>query len=145
MAPDAPDGLPQDHAIMHRTFSTAVAAVVIAIGFTGTAQAGFVSGRELLDICSPAPADPFYRLKVAECRGYVVAVADTADCSRKDAEFTWDSTANPSQRALVDKVIVWLRSHPGTLHFQANGLVAAALAESYPCGGRSGAGQKAGP
>lgn len=111
-----------------------LAAAFAFIGLSGPpAEAGFVSGADLLDICTPQSRDPVYRLKVAECRGYVVAIADATECGQRAVDFSWNSNAAVSQHELVDSVVVWLRSHPGTLHYQANGLVAAALADSFPC------------
>ena len=97
------------------------------------AVAGFVDGSDLLAMCSTPKIDPVYRLKVAECRGYVVGIADTFDCKRQSSGFTWNSAAPGTQRELVDAVINWLRAHPDTLPRQANGLVAAALSEAHPC------------
>lgn len=118
-----------------RRASRVVLAAAIAFTFSAGSEAvaGFVSGKDLLDSCSPQKADPVYRLKVAECRGYVIGVADTFDCKRLSSGFGWDSAAPTTQRALVEKVVLWLRSHPETLSFQANGLVAAALSEAHPC------------
>jgi hypothetical protein len=105
------------------------------------AQAGFLTGEELLQTCSPSTVDPVYRLKLAECRGYVVAIADTADCSRKNLEFKWNSSTGASQRDLVDTVAEWLRTHPALMHYQADGLVAAALSETFPCQSVAASGQ----
>ena len=119
---------------MHARKHLLLAAFVAYALFTpDAAHAGMVTGKELLDSCSPAPADPVYRLKVAECRGYVVAIADSSDCSRNNLEFKWNSATNASQRDLVTTVVDWLKSHPATLGYQADGLVAAALSDSYPC------------
>lgn len=122
-----------------------VSVALVALAFTASppAKAGYVTGQDLLSICSPQRADPVYRLKVAQCRGYVVAIADTADCSRKNIEFRWNSATNASQHQLVDTVVGWLEAHPALLTYQADGLVAAALADQYPCNAvtASGTGQ----
>ena len=91
------------------------------------------SGRNVLASCNPSAADPVYRLKVAECRGYVIGIADSFDCNEASLGFTWNSVTAASQRDLVDHVITWLRAHPDSLGYQANGLVSAALAEAFPC------------
>lgn len=119
---------------MHtKTLLLIAALVALPSLFPLPAQAGYVSGQDLLDSCSPQPVDPVYRLKVAECRGYVVAIADASDCSRKNLDFKWDSRKNVSQREIVNDVIAWLKTHPEALHYQADGLVAAALSKTYPC------------
>ncbi|MFO1130849.1 MAG: Rap1a/Tai family immunity protein [Hyphomicrobiales bacterium] len=111
----------------------AVAATAIALGQVGSAAAGFVSGTELRDSCRPQKIDPVYRLKVAECRGYVLGIADSFDCARPLRQPAWNSQSAASQEELVNTVLVWLDSHPQSLTFQADGLVAAALAEGFPC------------
>lgn len=97
------------------------------------AQAGVLSGEDLIGICEPAKADPVYRLKLAECTGYIIGVADTFDCSNKTLGFTWNSGSYNNQRKLVASVVEWLHMHPNVLHYQASGLVASALSGSYPC------------
>ena len=109
-------------------------AVVLALPMLLTpVQAGVLSGEDLIGICEPAKADPLYRLKLAECAGYIVGVADTFDCTNKTLGFTWDSTKYNNQRKLVTGVLDWLHFHPNVLHYQASGLVASALSGSYPC------------
>lgn len=110
------------------------ASFLVVLGSAGSAHAGFVSGMDLLQSCVPARADPVFRQKVAECRGYVVGVADTFDCTNALLGFNWQSSSmQASQRSIVDLVIGWLRSHPELLQFEADGLVAAALSEKFPC------------
>ena len=107
--------------------------LAVAMISTPPADAGFVSGADLLDACSPARIDPVYRLKVAQCRGYVVGVADTFDCRNPTIGFTWNGEAKTTEEALVVVVTKWLRNNPSDLHYQANGLVAAALSTEFPC------------
>lgn len=109
------------------------ALVSLCLMFAGAAHAGFVSGADLLDACSPPRADPVYRLKVAECRGYVLGVADTFDCDNNVLGFTWNSSTRIGQREVVDVVVGWLSKHPDKMSYQASGLVAAALSESFSC------------
>ena len=109
------------------------AIMVVGVCLAPSAEAGFVSGADLLGICSPAKVDPVYRLKVAECRGYVIGVADTFDCSNPATEFTWNSETSVTQEGLVVAVVKWLRKNPQNLRYQANNLVAAALSTEFPC------------
>lgn len=109
-------------------------AMLLALGQAGSARAGYVTGGELLGSCRPARIDPVYRLKVAECRGYVVGVSDSFDCRRHNQDFSWENRSRVSQEELVNVVIAWLESHPETHFYQADGLVAAALSEAFPCG-----------
>ena len=117
------------------------ASVVLALLVPHAAVAGMVTGKELLDICHPLPVDPVFRLKVAECRGYVVAIADSSSCNHKNLEFKSNTANSKSQRELVDNVVAWLRTHPATLTYQADGLVAAALSDAYPCDPVTASGQ----
>ena len=118
-----------------RAFGRCVLAAVLAAALLSPSgvAAGFVSGGDLLESCKPQPIDPVFRLKIAECHGYVVAIADSFDCGQDARGFTWDSTTHVSQRDLVAAVVTWLGKHPRQLGYQANGLVAAALSETYPC------------
>lgn len=117
---------------MIRLFLLAALSVIAACSVP-PAEAGFVSGADLLDICSPSRIDPVYRLKVAQCRGYVIGVADTFDCVNPTIGYTWNSETETSQEALVGVVVKWLQDNPGNLRYQANGLVAAALSTEFPC------------
>ena len=98
-----------------------------------TAFAGFVSGEQLLDICKADGQGSGNPLKSAECQGFVIGVADTFDCVEKLHGFTWDSTAKVAQAQLVKVVVDWLDKHPNALAYEADGLVGAALSESFPC------------
>lgn len=111
-----------------------LAAIVFALSLSGAmAQAGAISGEDLIGICEPARADPVYRLKLAECAGYIVGVADTFDCKNKTLGFTWNSSQYSNQHKLIADVVDWLHLHPNVLHYQASGLVASALSDGYPC------------
>lgn len=98
-------------------------------------HAGIMSGEDLLGICEPQPVDPLYRLKLSQCTGYIIGVADTFDCRNKTLGYTWDSARYASQQKLVDAVVDWFHFHPNVLNYQASGLVASALATAYPCPG----------
>jgi hypothetical protein len=114
-------------------FWLAVAATAIMLNQAGSAAAGFISGADLRESCRPQKIDPVYRLKVAECRGYVVGIADSFDCERPGRRLAWNSRATVSQEDLVNTVLAWLDGHPDALQFQADGLVATALSQAYPC------------
>lgn len=113
--------------------SRLLASAVLILCSASPGQSGFVSGMDLLSFCAPSRADPVYRLKVAECRGYVIGVADTFDCKTQLLGFTWQSRNEASQRELVDLVVAFLRQHPQHLRYEADGLIAAALSEKFPC------------
>lgn len=97
------------------------------------ASAGFVSGTQLVDICKADLQGAGNPLMSAECLGFVTGVADTFDCVEKLHGFTWNSKTDANQTQLVKTVVTWLEGHPNVLAYEADGLVAAALSEAYPC------------
>lgn len=120
---------------MSRLWTTVLAVcVAVLMNPVTDARSGYLSGSDLLETCRPQAIDAVYRLKVAECRGYVIGVADTFDCSRAVIGVRWNSQRLVSQEELVRTVISWLNTHPRQLHYQADGLIAAALSEAFPCG-----------
>lgn len=112
-----------------------VLALLIATIMTPARQAmaGYVSGWDLLEVCKVTPATPTWRLKTGQCFGYVIGVADTFDCRNQLQGFTWQSRNEASQHELVNLVIAFLRQHPQHLGYEADGLIAAALSETFPC------------
>lgn len=111
------------------------AALALLLLAGATSQAGVMSGEDLLGICEPPRADPTYRLKISECTGYIIGVSDTFDCTNKTLGFNWNSEKYDDQQKLVAAVVDWFHFHPNVLHYQASGLVASALAKTYPCSG----------
>lgn len=99
----------------------------------GPAKAGFVSGKDLQDICLADQNGSGSPLKAAECLGFVMGVADTFDCDETLHGFNWKSSAELNQQQLVKLVVTWLGRHQNSLHYEADGLVAAALSEAFPC------------
>jgi len=100
---------------------------------SGDAGAGVMTGYELVAICEPARIDPVYRVKISECTGYIVGVADSFDCTNKLLGFTWNAPKFSGQEKLIGTVLEWLHLHPSVLHYQASGLVASALSGNHPC------------
>ena len=119
--------MPRKH---HRLATILLASALLS---PAPASAGFVSGEQLLDICKADSQGAGNPLKSAECLGFVIGVADTFDCVEKLHGFTWDSTAKVAQPQLVKTVVDWLDKHPTSLAYEADGLVGAALSETYPC------------
>lgn len=111
------------------------AAAIVAAALAGPqpAQAGFVTGWDLLQVCKTNPQQAGAGLYTAQCRGYVIGVAETFDCSEPLHDFHWNNSDKVSPEDMVKTVTTWFNAHPQTLHHGANGLVAAALSESYPC------------
>lgn len=97
------------------------------------AEAGFVSGKDLHEICEADQKGSGDPLRSAECLGFIMGVADTFDCTETLHGFNWDSSKQVDQHRLVKVVDTWLDKHQHRLAYEADGLVAAALAESFPC------------
>lgn len=109
------------------------AGLVLAANPIHEAQAGFVSGWDLLALCKAHPDDPSWRIKPAQCFGYVIGVAVTFDCKDTLHGFHWDGTTKTSQQVLARKVASWLNDHPKVLNHESDGLITAALGEAIPC------------
>ena len=120
---------------MRRTFTLAIAGAAMAVAAAppAPALAGFVAGTDLISICKTQASDPVYRLKAAECLGYIVGVADTFDCTDQLHGFHWNSSAPVSQTELVTVVTQWLDQHTDRLSYESDGLIAAALSTAFPC------------
>ena len=114
----------------HFLFSAALALAVLA---PVPGHAGFVSGNDLAALCRANMGGQGHVTEAAECLGYVVGVADTFDCVESLHGFHWQSKAGVSQPQLVNTVLHWLDTHPAVKAYESDGLIAAALAEAYPC------------
>ena len=113
--------------------SLLAAFIILAAIPVGPAKAGFVSGKDLQEICLADQNGSGSPLKAAECLGFVMGVADTFDCVETLHGFHWKSSTTSNQQQLVKLVVTWLDRHQSSLHYEADGLVAAALAEAFPC------------
>lgn len=106
---------------------------VLAMTFVPAAQAGYVTGAQLSNLCRANMGGHGHVIEAAECMGYIVGVADTFDCKETLHGFTWNSAAKVSQPQLVVVVLKWLDAHPASQSDDSDSLVGAALAEAYPC------------
>ena len=111
----------------------AVSVLATTLAAATAAQAGFVTGWDLLQICKANPQQGGYGIHTAQCRGYVSGVSNTFDCKEALHGFHWNRAAGVATEDVVKTVITWFNAHPKTLKHEADGLVAAALGEAYPC------------
>lgn len=109
------------------------ARAMLAMGFCvvcGVANAGSrLSGNDLIEYCQRTPET----WGEGVCLGYVLAVADVMD---NDGAIISGSRACFPE--LPNKQIIavakrWLAGHPELLHLSAHSLLAAAMAEAFPC------------
>jgi hypothetical protein len=85
-----------------------------------------MSGNELMESCKGLERSAYF----GYCVGYVNAVADVAMAKMKK-----DLCIPPAvtQLQLAKVAVKWLEENPDKLHFSANSLVSAALANSFKC------------
>ena len=104
-------------------------AVLVVVPYVPVAEAAFMTGKMLLAHCRNE-TDVYDQ---AFCLAYVVA---TADVLWAENSVQGHSACLPDQIAqgqVQDIAVPWLEVHPQYLHLGANGLVAAALADAFPC------------
>ena len=91
---------------------------------------GFLSGKDLLLLCSPAAGE----LDRERCYGYILGVADGLDCNGTSNQLRWSPpTGGIKLSELVPNVMTWLVEHPEFLELVASDLVARSLQDAYPC------------
>jgi len=90
---------------------------------------GFQTGDTLLAICN---ADQEARIY---CAGYIIGIEEILFTGNAINGFRACSLPNegPTSHHLEDVVLTYLQNHSATRRLTATGLVAAALAQAYPC------------
>lgn len=84
------------------------------------------SGNQLLGYCPELEKSEEW----GYCVGYVVAIADV-ESPKSKKDFCIPPAVVQSQLAKV--AVKWLIENPDKLHYAANSLVLAALAQAFPC------------
>ena len=112
----------------------ALAATALALAcLPATARA--VTGNELWTYC--AVTDPgsqgFNHLYFGDCEGFMLAIADALTSPNGIYGFRACFPANSTRGQSMAVVRRYLEQHPEQRHYQAGSLVAAALAEAFPC------------
>jgi hypothetical protein len=105
-----------------------IAAVLTAS--TSLVYAGFIAdGNELLENLNGNTSDQWY------ATGYISGTVDEAMSAKKPGVKSNWCFALPrvTNKQTADVVRLWLKKNPSKRHYNAPGLVSAALAESYPC------------
>jgi hypothetical protein len=121
------------------------AILVLGTGVTISGRAGaqaqaFYSGNDLNNFCNHQPGS----LEAGICGGYIVGIADALGATDKGVPLSiagWRAcipTGVSRSGQVVDIVTKWLRESPQHLHYPAPSLVAAALAEAFPCRANGG-------
>ena len=104
-------------------------AALVVISFVPVAEAGFMDGNKLLTRCRNE-TDVYDQ---AYCLAYIVAITDTLWGENAVQGYRACPLGSLVQGRALDIVVSWLEAHPQHRHFSANGLVAAALSEAFPC------------
>ncbi len=110
--------------------ATSAAAALIAALLPAAEPLARVSSRTFLVDCSE-PADP---IQQAECRGYIIAVADAINSNVVKGRRVClpEDVGQDEQR---EKVMQWVRTNAHVVQrTQGFGMVYAALIKTYPCG-----------
>ena len=100
--------------------------LIITLLFASPVRAEFVNGNILHEWCSGDDYGKIY------CMGYSAAVSDVMD---EHTVYGW-SACVPNDvmlSQLTDIVTRWLDNNPQKRHYAAQGLIAEALAEAFPC------------
>jgi len=122
---------------MMRRLLAAGAVIAAMMSISAVARADFATGNTLYDKC----VAPEGSAELLYCAVYVSAISDAAR-----GGVSHDGVAGPgvwgfkecspetaTARQLVDIVKRYLVTHPENRHFGASVVVAAALAEAFPC------------
>ncbi len=105
------------------------AMVLVAVPYVPVAKAGFVNGNTLLARCR----NKFDVYDQAYCVAYIVAITDTLLGKNAVQGHRACPPGGIVQGQAFDIAVSWLEAHPQHRQFSANGLVAAALSEAFPC------------
>lgn len=112
------------------TFFLAISALSASPG-SGRATE-YYTGNTLLDGCTDASAAS--SVLQTGCMGYISGVASAGgQCENTINGYRFSVPEGVSRGQLKDIVVMWLQRHPADRHYAAAGMVAAALAESFPC------------
>lgn len=107
-----------------------VAAALLVAGISGEAGAdGFINGNMLLQYCR----EPRGTFGFGACSGYVTAIADAL---ARDPVGGYRACMPPDSVTagqVRDIAVQWLQRNPQLRHYSAEGLVAKALSEAFPC------------
>jgi hypothetical protein len=104
--------------------------VLVAVTWGGVARASFIDGNYLHDVCKFTDTGLF---QFGDCLGFTSAVADVLTGGHIVSGYRACIGTNVSRGQAKDVVKQWLENHPQHRHLAAHRLVAAALAEGFPC------------
>ena len=100
--------------------------LIITLLFASPVRAEFINGNILHERCSGDDYGKIY------CMGYSAAVSDVME-TQVVAGWTACVSKNANVAQVTDIVTRWLANNPQKRHYAANGLIAQALAETFPC------------
>lgn len=95
----------------------------------GYASLSFETGNTLYEKCQ----DNNSMLNSGGCMGYISAIVDDLASDNRINGFHACFSQYMTRGQVLDVVVKWLRDHPESRHLSANGLVARALSEAFPC------------
>lgn len=100
--------------------------LALLLALSGEARASMLDGNKLFQECKEN-----FAAAQAYCMAYITGVFDALE----DNSIGGFRSCPPgvSVRQIRDVAVQWLERHPQHRHLAAAGLVAAALAEAFPC------------
>ena len=107
-----------------------LAVVLVGVTWSGPAMAYFVDGNALHKVCQYPNVEFF---PYGDCLGYTSGVSDVMTGGNIVDGLRACIGTNVSRGQAKDVVKRWLENHPQYRHLPARSLVAAALAEAFPC------------
>lgn len=117
-----------------RTRKLSYFAATAAFGlFSGAADAGFYTGKELYEVCTTERDSKTYVENTYECVAYITGAVDAFNTTREANKLKKCIPANVTISQLKDVTVDFLRENPADRNTSASTLVFAATRKAWPC------------
>lgn len=107
-------------------FVLSLVAPIFGLLLVATDAKAMLSGNDLMEYCTGLEKNSAYGI----CLGYVSAISDVGQ-SKIKKDFCVPQNVIRGQ--LTKVAVKWLEENPDKLHFSANSLVSAGLANAFKC------------
>lgn len=107
---------------------------LLAMIWAFPAFSGYVTYENLYRACHARTGTPAEATKSGTCFGYISAVADAFQYRRRVHGVAACIPSTVSIRVIRDRMLGWMRKHPGDLIGNASTMVARGFSQLYPCG-----------
>ena len=102
-----------------------IALLLVSQQVSASEVRGYMSGNKILEWCNKSEGMD------GVCLGYISGIADVMSSNAVNGFRACSSSVPLGQLVLVTKK--WFGAHPEILHYPADGLIAAAMEEAFPC------------